>query len=201
MKKVNIDEKACTKHNLSFDEVLVALVYRNVESPSSVLSELLSKEVLVKKEGKYLITQHWNDIIEEVLCDSTTVKDEDAQLKELAEKMRELFPQGKMHNTPYYYRCNNAEVVRKLKKFFKQYGRYSDEDILDATKRFIASFHGQYRYLPLIKYFISKLKSVEDEDGHVHNVEHSPLADYLENKEEGVTTVDNPDEWMMNVKN
>ena len=34
--------------------------------------------------------------------------------------MRECFPQGKMPGTAYYYRCNNAEVVKKLKKFFVQ---------------------------------------------------------------------------------
>jgi hypothetical protein len=92
-----------------------------------------------------------------------------------------------MPGTPYYYRCNNSEVIKKLKKFFIQYGNYPDDDIVDACKRFVASFRGNYKYLPLVKYFISKLKDQEEEDGTIHKVEYSPLADYLENKEETVT--------------
>ena len=114
--------------------------------------------------------------------------------------MKVCFPEGKMPGTPYYYRCNRREIILKLKKFFSQYGNYKDEDIIDATKRFIASFNGNYKFLPLIKYFIMKNKTVADEDGANHIVECSPLADYLENKEDD-NVVTASDEWLMNTRN
>jgi hypothetical protein len=89
----------------------------------------------------------------------------------------------------------------KLKKFFVSYGDYPDEEILDATKRYVASFRGNYQYLKLLKYFISKNEDEEDENGLRHKVEHSYLADYLENKESEKEVVNTSSDWMMNVRN
>lgn len=184
--KITIDDKICLKHGLTPNEVMLALAIRTGEMEEDI-SNMVARGILVDK-GEYLVTQRWSDVLDEILCDSqSSIEKSDEELLNLAQRMRECFPQGKMPGTPYYYRCNNSEVIKKLKKFFIQYGNYPDDDIVDACKRFVASFRGNYKYLPLVKYFISKLKDQEDEDGTIHKVEYSPLADYLENKEETVT--------------
>lgn len=152
---------------------------------------MLNREILVRKSGQYLVTQHWSDVLDEILAESSsTVSLDEERLLNLAEKMRELFPQGKMKNrlgqpTPYYYRCNNGEVVKKLKKFFSLYmNDIPDEDILDATRRYVASFRGNYANMRLIKYFILKDDVRQGENGnHVEQI--SDLATFLENKESG----------------
>ena len=79
--------------------------------------------------------------MDEIIADSSgKIEKSDEELIQLAQKMRELYPQGKMKDrfgraTPYYYRCNNAEVVKKLKKFFTVFGDVPDDDILDAMHR------------------------------------------------------------------
>ena len=184
--KITIDDKICLKHGLTPNEVMLALAIRTGEMEEDI-SNMVARGILVDK-GEYLVTQRWSDVLDEILCDSqSSIEKSDEELLNLAQRMRECFPQGKMPGTPYYYRCNNSEVIKKLKKFFIQYGNYPDDDIVDACKRFVSSFRGNYKYLPLVKYFISKLKDQEDEDGTIHKVEYSPLADYLENKEETVT--------------
>ena len=85
-----------------------------------------------------------------------------------------------------------------MKKFFEQHGDYTDEEILEATKRFVASFKGNYRYLPLIKYFIIKNKTVAGEDGRNYITEVSELASYLENKEDRYA---DSDEWLVTARN
>lgn len=188
--KLTLDEKMCLKHKLTLDEMLVSLVWGRVRDPIGVLDNLLKREVLVFKEDKYYLTQRWSDVLDEILSDSSgAVEKSDEELLELAKKMRELYPQGKMKNrmgnlTPYYYRCNNSEVVKKLKKFFTIFSNVSDEDILDATKRYVTSFRGNYTGMRLIKYFILKddVKPSEDGTGHVEQI--SDLATFLENKEE-----------------
>ena len=105
-----------------------------------------------------------------------------------------------MPGTPYYYQCNTKEIMLKLKKFFKMYGNYTDDDIVDATKRFIASFNGNYKYLPLIKYFIFKDKLVMGEDEQQHVSSESPLATFLENKEDS-DVVAASDDWLTSVRN
>lgn len=198
--KVQIDEEISLKKGLSAQEVMIALAVRSGEFEKD-LDNLVAREILVKKEGKYLLTQHWNEVVDEILCDSMGNVQDDKRLLDLAVKMRACFPEGKMPGTPYYYRCNNGEVIKKMKKFFVQYGDYPDDEVVNACKRFVASFNGNFRYLPLIKYFIFKFKDERDEDGNVHRVEHSPLADYLENKEEEGVEVNNSDDWMMNARN
>ena len=195
--KIIIDEKICTKHKMTVQEVLLALAFR-MNNSDIVIDNMLQREILINK-GDYLVTQHWSDVLDEILSDSSgSVEKSDEELLELAKQMRELYPQGKMKDrygrmTPYYYRCNNSEVVKKLKKFFTIFGNVPDEEILDATKRYVASFQGNYPGMRLIKYFILKDDVKPGEDGnHVEQI--SDLATFLENKESGEEIVNN-DEW------
>jgi hypothetical protein len=204
--KITIDEKVCTKHKMTIQEVLIALIMRMGNVPD-VMENMLNREILVDT-GEYQVTQHWSDVLDEILSDSSgSVDRSDEELLELAQKMRELYPQGKMKDryrrlTPYYYRCNNGEVVKKLKKFFTVFGDVSDEEILDATKRYVASFQGNYTGMRLIKYFILKddVKPSEDGTGHVEQI--SDLATFLENKEseEEEEEVNNGD-WTITSRN
>ena len=199
--KIIIDEKVCTKHRMTLQEALIALAIRNIDAYSEI-PNMLNREILVedKTEDWYKVTQHWSDVLDEIIADSSgAVEKSDEELLELAKKMRELYPQGKMKDrygrpTPYYYRCNNSEVVKKLKKFYTIFGNVSDEDILDATKRYVASFQGNYTGMRLIKYFILKddVKPSEDGRGHVEQI--SDLATFLENKESEEDGV-NTEEW------
>jgi HEPN domain-containing protein len=202
--KITIDEKVCTKHKMTVQEVLIALIMRMGNVPDT-MENMLNREILVDT-GEYQVTQHWSDVLDEIISDSSgRVEKSDEELLELAKQMRELYPQGKMKDrygrmTPYYYRCNNSEVVKKLKKFFTIFGNVPDEDILDATKRYVASFQGNYTGMRLIKYFILKDDVKPGEDGnHVEQI--SDLATFLENKESEEEVGTNDDSWLINVKN
>jgi hypothetical protein len=196
--KIIIDEKTCLKHGLTLVEFFFALAIRSSDSPEGELLNMENREIIIKDRDVYKITQHWSDVIDEIISDSSgTIEKTDEELLELAKQMREIYPQGKMKNrygqlTPYYYRCNNGEVVKKLKKFFSIYGDVSNEDILDATRRYVASFQGNYTNMRLIKYFILKDDVRPTEDGnHVEQI--SDLATFLENKGEEEDEVINGD--------
>lgn len=189
--KLVIDEGVCLKHKMTLSEVLIALAIRNTDA-SVEIPNMINREILVEdaREDWYLVTQHWSDVLDEILCDSSGSNGRsDKELEELAIKVKDCFPQGKMkdrfgRDTPYYYRCNKSEVAKALKRFFTQYGNdYSDEDIVDATKRYVASFKGNYAGMRLAKYFIMKnpIKQGEDGNGYVEQV--SDLLTFLENKE------------------
>lgn len=198
--KLTIDEKECLKHHLTPEEVIVMLALRTCKDTNEVVANLEAREIITDKSGQFMLTQRWSDELDEILLDSSgDINDED-RLKSLAQKMRDAYPRGKMPGTSYFYRCNNREVVLKLKKFFTLYGNYSDDKILDAEKRFIASYNGNYKYLPLIKYFIHKDKLKLGEDGQQHVSPESPLATYLENKEDS-NLVTASDDWLTNVRN
>ena len=196
---MTIDNKVCLKHGLTTKEVFLLLTLKTGNYMEDI-SNLEARQIISLRENHYEINPQWGDILEKILNESSESQDEEERLLSLAKQMRELFPKGKMPGTAFYYRCNNREVVLKLKKFFIQYGQYSDEEILNATKKFIASFHGELRYMPLIKYFISKNKRVEDENGEFHIQETSELASYLEN-EDLSEDIEEDDDWLLTSKN
>ena len=202
--KLIIDEKACLKHKMTLLEALFALAIRNSDNPTGELLNMENREIIIKDRDVYKITQHWSDVLDEILADSSGKVDRtDDELVELAIKVKDCFPQTKMRDrfgkeTPYYYRCNKSEVAKALKRFFTAYGNnFTDEEIVKATKRYVASFNGNYTGMRLAKYFIMKnpVKQGEDGNGYVEQV--SDLLTFLENgeSEEGVE-VTNSDDWL-----
>ena len=206
--KIILDEKVCLKHKLTLQEVLIALAVR-AGSTNEAVKNLLAREVLIERNGEFLVTQHWNDVIDEVLCDSnnggTDLSDE--RLLALALKVQECFPVMKMRyasgqESPFYFRCNKTEIKNKLKKFLTVYGDVADEDIVDATKRYVATYASKgYLGMRLAKYFIIKDDRKLGADEEVHVEQLSDLATFLENKgsEEGEAV--NDDDWLLNSRN
>lgn len=178
-----LTDKACKKHGLLLSEGLALLAIST--TTDETYRSLVNKGLITKANGtmqalnrKYSATDAGIVLADELLADSEEdiVVRED-EIKELAEKLREIYPEGKMPGTSYYYRCNRADIVRKLKSFFRRYGDYTPEQIMEATQRYVASFNGNYTYLRLLKYFIWK---DENKDGETLQV--SQLADWIENK-------------------
>ena len=96
----------------------------------------------------------------------------------LADKLRELYPEGRKEGTNYYWRDSTKISARRLKALDKKYGiDFTDEQAINATKRYIDSFNGNYTYMQLLKYFI--MKSVL-KDGELE--ETSQLLSYIENE-------------------
>lgn len=199
--KITIDDKVCLKHELSIEETLIALAVKYGKNIKETYENLLNREVLVKDSENTYLTQHWNDVLDEIILDSNGAIDDEERLKNLANRMKEVYPKGKMPGTPYYYQCNTREIMLKLKKFFKIYGNYADDDIVEATKRFVSYFNGNYKFLPLIKYFIFKDKLVMDEDGQQHVSSESQLATFLENKDNNDNLVAASDDWLSTIRN
>ena len=208
--KTVLNEKICLKHNLTLQELLVALAVRGGKV-NEVVDNLVSREVIVERNGEYYITQHWNDVVDEILCDSANngIDLSDERLLALAKRVQECFPVMKMRNaygqeTPFYYRCNKTEIKNKLKKFLTVYGDVPDDDIVDATKRYVATYASKgYVGMRLAKYFIIKedRKLHADEEMHVEEI--SDLATFLENKTDEEETADivNGDDWLVNSRN
>lgn len=201
--QLSIDERQCSKYHLTPQQVLITLAVRSTDDFKALWKDLLDREVIVKHGGQWLITQRWNDRVDDILMESTGKAESEDRLIALAKKMRDVYPDGKMPGTSYYYRCNVREIASKMKRFFLDHGNYTDDEIVEATKKFAEANKGN-KYIPLLKYFISKQKTVRDEYGVGHIEEVSELASYLENKQEegkskGVAINDNS--WLYSDRN
>lgn len=109
----------------------------------------------------------------------------------LADKLRELYPKGRKEGTAYMWRDSTAVISKKLKTLVKKYNfQFTDEQAVNATKKYIESFNGNYGYMQLLKYFILKRNNETGE-------EVSQLMSYIEN--EDCTDAAN-DNWMNEVR-
>lgn len=213
--KVTIDEKVCTKQKMTPQEVMISLAVRSLkknETLDKILENMLKREILVKEGDRYLITQHWNDVVDEVLADSSgSCKKTPDELMNLAVRIQECFPKMAQPDrfgrpTKYFFRCNKREIMLSLKRFYEAYGEViedvTDDDIIDATRRYVAEGAKEgYRGMRLSKYFIFKNEQKKDEDGTGHIEQVSDLMTYLENKESEEEVETNSDDWLMNSRN
>ena len=194
---ITINEDVCESLGLSMPEVLaLALVKTGTDIPL-LFANLEDKKAIVKDMfNKYLVTMGYDERLSSVLLDSDKDRQPQDRIELLASQMMELFPALKKAGSSQYFRGNRKDVTLRLKKFFKLYGnKFSNEQILAATKKYVESFNGNYTYMRVLKYFIWKDEKRVDSDGMGYVNEISDLATYIENNGKEFNT-----EWAANLK-
>ena len=195
--KLTIDQTILDKNNLTLEEFLVLFLSAR-EVDIGVISQSLVAKGLADKDlfssGKLVISDKVKDLVSTISIESDkNVIDKDSEFTELATELREIYPAGRKDGTTYMWRGTTAEVAKKLKTLVVKYGyTINREDVLKATKEYVNSFNGNYRYMQLLKYFI--LKSVRDADGNVDIK--SELMSLIENSDQ----IDaQRDDWVSNM--
>ena len=168
--KLTIDQTILDKNSLTLEEFLVLYLNAKDVDIGKVSQSLVAKGLADKdlfSEGKLIISDKVKDLISTVIIDSDkNVIDKDEEFTSLASELREIYPAGRKEGTSYMWRGTTAEIAKKLKTLVVKYGySFSREDVIKATKEYVNSFNGNYRYMQLLKYFI--LKSVKDADDNV----------------------------------
>lgn len=178
MDKVSINKDVLEKNNLSMDEFLVLLLTYNKANIQEVKESLVQKGLadFSVMDNELVISNVTKDLITSVTIDSDkAVISKDKEFRELAEKLKELFPKGKKAGTTYMWRDSTAVIARKLKTLVVKYDyEFTEEQALKATKAYVESFNGDYTYMQLLKYFI--LKTLPD--GEIK----SDFMSYIENE-------------------
>lgn len=193
--KLVIDEEKCSAHNLTLGEVLCILACKSCDNIYGLIADMQSRELLSKLNDTPYPTPKWNDEVDAILLESDTIVPSKERCAALAEQLRQLFPKGiKSGNAAW--RGNVREVTLRLQKFFKLYGnKWADEQIIDATQRYISHFNGDYTFMRILKYFILKSEKKVDEEGNGYIEDISELATWLEND----TEVNN-DNWLNEIR-
>lgn len=178
MDKVSINKDVLEKNNLSMDEFLVLLLTYNKANIQEVKQSLVEKGLadFSVYDDELVISSTTKDLITSITIDSDVkVISKDKEFKELADKLKELFPKGKKAGTTYMWRDSTAVIARKLKTLVVKYDyQFTEEQAIKATKAYVESFNGDYTYMQLLKYFI--LKSLPD--GEIK----SDFMSYIENE-------------------
>ena len=168
--KLTIDQTILENNNLTLEEFLVLFLSAKEVDIGDISQSLVAKGFADKdlfSSGKLVISDKVKDLISTISIDSDkNVIDKDSEFTELATELREIYPAGRKDGTTYMWRGTTAEVAKKLKTLVVKYGFViNKESVIKATKEYVNSFNGNYRYMQLLKYCI--LKSVKDADGNV----------------------------------
>ena len=182
--KYCIEENVVQRHHLSINELLGLMLFKNGCNPQQLINRMLERELIVQDMfGNYIVTQHWDDELQKILLESDAEIPKDNDLNYLVGQLREIFPKG-IKTGSAAWRGNKREITLRLQKFFKIYDKYTDEELISATKKYVESFNGNYTYMRILKYFILKDEVKIGEDGNRYVEQVSELANFLENEME-----------------
>lgn len=184
--KYIIDTEILEREGIELDEALYLLsVYKKKPINFNTIQKVKVETKILKFENPRdpaIITPKGQSLIESILAKSKLHVSSDnlERYRTLADKMRELYPKGLKPGTNYQWRDSTAIIADRLMKLVAKYNiEFTDEEAIDATRRYIASFNGNYRYMQILKYFISKQKPVEGTSAE----QNSQFLSFLQNEE------------------
>lgn len=181
---ISLNKEACSNNGITLEEALLMLAIANKVDLKEAEQALIKKGYITADRDDlfqqigWRLTNKGTEIIDSVVLDSDKHQEPKDRLNSLATKLKEIFPKGKKDGTNYYWAEGVALIVRRLKLFFKKYGNdFTDEQIIQATEKYVQGFNGNYQYMRLLKYFIFKEKV--GAGGEVEG--DSELISYIEN--------------------
>lgn len=189
--EIKIDPIKMEVTGLTPQEVLILFFFNQRESYEETMKGLISKGLVstselggAQKEGappEYYLTKTAINLLNTLQAESIIhSSSSEERLNTLAKTLKEMFPKGKKPGTNIYWAEGIVLIKRRLKLFFKKYGNFEDDIIIDATKRYIDSFYSDIAYMKTLKYFIFK-----EALGVAGDVEpSSDLISYIENKDD-----------------
>lgn len=181
---VCLNKKAAQQNGVTIDEALLMLVIHNKADLEKAEESLVQKGFITLERRDIFQPTGWrltnagSQILNSVIVDSDKHQESPDRLIPLATKLKEIFPKGKKDGTNYHWTEGVVLIIRRLKLFFKKYGNeFTDEQIIQATEKYVEGFNGNYQYMRLLKYFIFK-----EQVGATGEVEgSSELINYIEN--------------------
>lgn len=196
--KIILDTEVCKREGKDADLMLYLISLLSGCKITANTFEKARQQRLLKFDRPYDSRSQFPDYVslndtgehvaESIMADSNVSEESGDRYTVLADKLREIFPAGKKPGYAYTWRDSTSCIADRLKKFFLKYGEYTDEQVIQATKEYVASFNGNYQYMQLLKYFIWKNKVTGEEVVRgriVGEVEkQSQLAAWIEDSED-----------------
>lgn len=181
--RYTIDDAILSKYNLTEEEFIALVVsFRDLDIQRGN-DNLIAKGIAdrnIYDRTKIVLSNNTKNMIGSIIVDSDkeTINREEEFL-DVAQNLRELYPKGKKPGTTYMWKDSNTIIAQKLKTLVVKFGyKFTKEQAIEATRRYIESFRGDYRYMQLLKYFILK---TDRSTGEIR----SDFMSYIDNENQG----------------
>lgn len=177
---IHFDTDKLAEYNLDAGSVLLVLA-----DVLNVNLEERANQLLEEDEAQPSLMGNFNiqtaSILRErvagMMQDCAPTHCSDEALLRCATRLKEIYPKGCMvssSGTKYPYAESPILIVKRLKLFFRKYGEYPLDKIIDATRQYVAE-EKDSPYFKTLKYFICQDKPI----GGMYEQE-SKLLNYLE---------------------
>ena len=158
---ITIDEKVLDKYNLTLNEFLVLYLCSQEVDIESTIQDLIDSGIVDRdlyNKTSAVVSNNTKELIAAIIIDSDkAVVNKDEEFMALAEKMREIYPAGKKPGTTYMWRDSVPIIARKLKTLVSKFGvSFTEDEALEATRKYVDSFVNDTKFMQLLKYFILK---------------------------------------------
>ena len=181
--RYTIDDAILSKYNLTEEEFIALVVsFRDLDiqrgNDNLVAKGIADRNIYDKT--KIVLSNNTKNMIGSIIVDSDkeTINREEEFL-DVAQSLRELYPKGKKPGTTYMWKDSNTIIAQKLKTLVVKFGyKFTKEQAIEATRRYIESFRGDYRDMQLLKYFILK---TDRSTGEIR----SDFMSYIDNENQG----------------
>lgn len=190
--KIWLDTEVFYHNNLLTEEVLYLLAVANNCDLERAKKSLSKKGFIDWRESskEWVITDSGINALDGAVLDSDSdVPKKTKSLIEFASSLRNLFPKGMKkddYGTPKWsWRGNAAEIEKRLRVFFREFGEYSQEEIYKATEHYVKRMTDD-KFMKILPYFIW------DKRGGDYS---SPLATEIEMLKEGGVEDGSSDDW------
>lgn len=161
---LSIDTDVLRKYNLSLERFLIMLLaYFHVDYTHQT-NELIKNEILYKdlfSDGNLCCSGNTRKLIACILIESSPLLAE-APVKEfetLALQLMLLYPTGNKPDTTYPWCGSLQEIAQKLRVLVVEHHfLFTEAEARQATRQYVESFHGDFTYMKLLKYFLLRTK-------------------------------------------
>lgn len=158
---ITVADKILDKYNLSIEEFLILYICSKEYDIKELIDTIIAKGYADKNlynPNTAIVSNNVKEIISSVIIDSDkAVIDKEEDYLKVAKKMQEIFPKGRKEGTTYAWRDCTAVIAKKLKTLVVKFDfKFTEEEALNATKKYVESFNGNYKFMQLLKYFILK---------------------------------------------
>lgn len=195
--KYVFEDSVINEFDITIEQAIGLFILYNKLDIDKLKEELQEKKLF----GESTVTSKGLLVIHKLRLDSKYGDDtnyDEQSLKELSEKLRKEFPEGKKEGTTQYWRGSNIEIYKKLDTLIKKYNfKFTEQQAINAVRKYVDSFNGNYKYMQLLKYFI--LKNIVTPNGTEIK---SSFMEYIENENDNENeSFLNSEEWNNEIVN
>lgn len=163
--ELNINDDVLKNANLELSDFFVLLTLKDNYDIVTIMKKLNQNALILYNQSKksFFISDKGMKLVKEVLKVKHEEKRDCNDLRELATTLKLMFPKGIKQGTNTSWTEAVPLIMKRLETFFNKFGKQPYDKIIEATKKYIDSFNGDYRMMRVLNYFI--MKTIINNDG------------------------------------